>query len=460
MKTSPLLLLPVLLLVACSDINVTDMGSQLLPPGDQITVSTDTFAVRSDNYIVPYIYAYPDSFLLGTFYDETYGTTHADIFAQVEKPASYPYPANVTITPDSAYLILYYDSYFGDKYSPMNISVYEMNKETFSYTKPYPSNLLPSDYTDKSILIGKKTITAVSVSQSRSSNAVAIKLSDDFLQRFAAATPDIYADEEKFLNFFKGLHITTDFGSATMLYINRISLDYFHHYTYTIKGSTGQDSTVTVNNIIPFPANEMVRQVNRFLHPDTASVVAQLKASPKQIHHVSSPANLFTRVQLPLRSMLQKLETEGRRTFINSARLRVDIDTLDAGELARPASGALLLVKESKMNEFFANKMLPTDSIALLGNYSYGLNKVTNQYEYFYEFDLAQLLAYEFGKAGHQSANIAPWSDYLLVPVRLTTNSSSYVTKVRHQILMNGVTIAGGQHPVKPMRIRTIYSQF
>lgn len=460
MKPYSLLLLPALLLVACSDINVTDMGSQLLPPGDQIGVNADTFAVRSENYQVPYIFAYPDSFLLGTFYDETYGTTHADIFAQVEKPASYPYPSNVKITPDSVYLILYYDTYFGDKYSPMNISVYEMNKGTFEYTKAYPSNINPADYTDKSILIGKKTTTAVSATGTGDSTAVAIKLSNDFLQRFASATPDIYADEAKFLNFFKGLHITTDFGSATMLYINRISLDYFHHYTYTTKGSKGQDSTVTVNNIIPFPANEMVRQVNRFLHPDSTSVVNKLNSSPKQIHYVSSPANMFTRVQLPLRAMLQKMETEGKRTFINSARLRIDIDTLDAGELARPASGALLLVKQNKLNDFFAKKMLPSDSVAVLGTYTYGLNKQTSTYEYYYEFDLAQLLAYEFGQAGHQVANIAAWSDFLLVPVRVSTNSSNYVTKVRHQILMNGITIAGGQHPVKPMRIRTIYSKF
>lgn len=460
MKTSSLLLLPLVLLVACSDINVTDMGSQLLPSGDQIAVSADTFAVRSDNYVVPYIFAYPDSFLLGTFYDETYGTTHADIFAQVEKPASYPYPSNVTIIPDSAYLILYYDTYFGDKYSPMNISVYEMNKSTFEYTKAYPSNLNPADYTDKSMLIGKKTITAVSASGESDSTVVAIKLSTDFLKRFAGATPDIYADENKFLNFFKGIHITTDFGSATMLYINRISLDYYHHYNYTTKGSKGQDSVVTVNNVIPFPANDMVRQVNRLLHPDTASVIARLNASTRQIHQVSSPANLFTRVQLPLRSMLQKMQSEGKRTFINSARLRVDIDTLDLSELARPASGALLLVKETKMNDFFAKKMLPTDSVAVLGTYTYGLNKQTSNYEYYYEFDLAQLLAYEFGQAGNQAANIAPWADYLLVPVRVSTNSSNYVTKVRHQILMNGITIAGGKHPVKPMRIRTIYSKF
>jgi hypothetical protein len=169
---------------------------------------------------------------------------------------------------------------------------------------------------------------------------------------------------------------------------------------------------------------------------------------------------MFTRVQLPLRAMLQKMETEGKRTFINSARLRIDIDTLDAGELARPASGALLLVKQNKLNDFFAKKMLPSDSVAVLGTYTYGLNKQTSTYEYYYEFDLAQLLAYEFGQAGHQVANIAAWSDFLLVPVRVSTNSSNYVTKVRHQILMNGITIAGGQHPVKPMRIRTIYSKF
>jgi hypothetical protein len=449
-----------LLLSACSDINVSDMGSQLLPTGDQITVSSETFTVQSEDYIVPSIYAYPDSFLLGTFYDEKYGTTHADILAQVEKPAQYIYPENVSITPDSVYLLLYYKQYFGDRYSPMHISVYEMNKATFNYTQAYPSNLNPADYTDKSLLLGQKTITAVDASGEGDSTVVAIKLSNEFLQRFSKASPDIYEDEAKFLDFFKGLYITTDFGSATMLYLKQIDLEYFHHYTYSGKSTSGQDSTITVNNVFTFPANQSVRQVNRFLHPDIENVKASLQAKTKQVHYISSPANIFTKVRLPIRSMHSTMESADKRLSINSAKLRLDMGEIDTNNFSMPISSSLLLVRQNAVDRFFAKKELPSDTVAIVGTYSYELNPTTNEYDFYYEFDLARYIANEFKQANLLNTVLPEYADFVVVPVRVTTNSSNYVTKVKHQILMNAVTICGGQHPDKPMKIRTIFSKF
>jgi len=453
-------LLTSLLLTSCSDINVSDMGSQLLNSGDQISVNAETFTLLSEDYKVPAIFAYPDSFLLGTFYDEKYGTTHADIFAQVEKPASYIYPANLGIVPDSVYLTLYYQRYFGDKYSPMHISVYEMNKSTFSYTQAYPSNLNPADYTDKSLLIGKKTITAVDAAGKTDSSTVAIKLTDDFLQRFSKASPAIYASEEAFLNFFKGLYITTDFGSATMLYIKQINIEYFHHYNYNVKGSTGQDSLVKVNNVFTFPANQSVRQVNRFLHPDANTVLASLQAQPKQLHYVTSPANIFTRVRIPIRAMQQKMNASDKRLFLNSARLRLDIAEIENDKLSQPVTGTLLLVKQRSMDRFFARKELPSDTVAVLGTYTPERNTTTNELEYYYDFDLSRLISGEFKTANDNNLQLPEYSDFIVVPVRVTYNSNNQATKVKHQILMNAVTLCGGNHPEKPMKIRTIFSSF
>lgn len=462
MKTSffPASLFSVLVFFSCADIDVSDMGSQLLTSGDKILVDSATFPLQSGNFVVPYIYAYPDSFLLGTFYDEQYGTTHADIFAQVEQPAKYPYPRDLAISPDSIYLIMHYQKYFGDKYSPMHISIYEMNKAGFNYTTAYPSNLKPEDYTDKSLLLGKKTITAVDAAGKNDSNAIVIKLSDEFLTRFSKATPEIFEDDAKFQEFFRGLYITTDFGSATMLYIKQIDMEYFHHYTYSVKGSTGQDSTVVVNNSFTFPANESVRQVNRFLNPDSASVIARLNASSKQIHQLASPAKLFTSIKVPLRKMHQRMEAENKRLYINNAKLRIEVTDINAGNFTIPLSASLLMVREKSMNRFFARKELPSDTVAVLGNYSYAYNTSKNEYEYFYEFDLSTMLATEFEKAGHQSAQLPEFSDFVIVPVRVSYNSNNYITKVKHQILMNAVTICGGNHPDKPMKIRTIFSRF
>lgn len=460
MKTSFLTFLAFVILAfsACSDDNVTDMGSSIQPSGDKIIVATESFAVGSENYNVPYIYSYPDSFLLGTFHDTKYGTIHADIFAQVEHPANHFYP--VDVTPDSMLLVLYYRRFFGDKYSPMHLSVYEMNQQTFRFSTPYPSNLNPADYTDKSILLGRKSFTAVDATKMTDSTSVVIKLSDEFLQRFTAAGPDIFTSETKFQNFFKGLHITPEFGSATMLYIKQIDMEYYHHYTYQSTGTNGQDTTIKVNNIISFPANKMVRQVNRFLHPDKNEVIARLGQSSPQQHIVSSPANIYTRLQLPLRNIQDKLEGNGRRLAINSASLRVDISEVDQSSLAQTMPNNLLLIRESSIDRFFGKKELPNDSVAIMGTYTVERNPDTNEFDYYYSFNIAGLIANELKKSKLSGQLLPDTSPFVLVPIRAGTDASGNLIEVGHEYLLRSVTINGGSHPTKPITIRTVFTGF
>lgn len=464
----PSLLLPIvfltLLITSCND-DMTEMGSSIQPAGDKIVVAAETFDISSENYFVPYMYVRQDSFLLGTFYDETYGTTHADIFAQVEPPLKHVYPA--TTVPDSLVLVLYYRKFFGDKYAPMNVSVYEMNKATFEYSKAYPSNINPDDYVNRSnssLLIGQRSFSPVDAKGKRDSTYITIKLSNDFLNRFTNINPDTYSSEEKFLEFFKGLYITTDFGSASMLYVKQIDMEYYHHYTYQTKGQNNQDSTVKVNALINFPANDIVRQVNRFLHPDTTAIKNKLAAASPQIHYISSPANVYTRVKLPMKNMYDKMfrpENPNWRMAINSAKLRVDISDINTQSLAQLIPSNILLIKESEYNDFFKKKALPSNTTAILGTYSYEKNSDTDEYDYFYSFDIAKLLANEFKNARLSSANpLTNEMSFIMVPVKVTSDSNGNVTEVAQQFLLNAVTICGGNHDKKPIKARVVYSGF
>lgn len=464
MKVSPLLFPIVLLLLffSCNDDILNDMGSSIQPTSDKIIVSSETFSISSENYFVPYMYARQDSFLLGTFYDEKYGTTHADIFAQVEPPFNHIYPA--TTTPDSIILVLYYRRFFGDKYAPMNVSVYQMNKATFEYTKPYPTNINPTDYVDRSnnsLLIGQKTFSPVDALKQLDSTYVTIKLNNDFLNRFTNINNDTYSSEEKFFEFFKGLFITTDFGAASMLYVKQIDMEYFHHYTYPTKSVSGQDSTATVNSVINFAANKRVRQVNRFLHPDTAAIKLKLAAASPQVHYLSSPANIYTRVKLPLKAIQQKVEKSGLRLAINNAKLRVDIAEINTDKLAQIIPSNILLIRESEYNSFFKNKGLPSNSTAVLGTYTYEKNSNTNEIDYFYSFDIANLITNEIKNSKLPSSLLlADEINFLLVPVRVTSDASGNVTEVAQQFILNAVTICGGNHNTKPIKASVVYSSF
>lgn len=457
-----LTILFVILISSCNNSDtVTDIGSSIQPGNDKILVNQYQFDIVSENYPVEYMYSQPDSFLLGTFYDETYGSIHADILAQVEYPKNYTYPENNQ--PDSIKLIMYYNKYFGDKYSPMHVNVYEMNKSTFNYLTPYKSNLDPNDYVDmsnSSLLIGDKTFTAVNSSGSSDSTYVAIKLSNEFLQRFSNIESDTYSSDSTFFNFFKGLYITTDFSSASMLYVRKIDLKYYHSYTYITKSSTDQDSTVTVNLATTFLANGWVRQVNRFLHPDKSDVINKLEAQPDQIHYISSPANIYTRIKLPINDMYQQMDKNDLRLNLNNAKIRVDIDEISKDDYAQPIPSNILLIKESALNRFFTGKELPSDTCAILSSFSYATNSTTDETDYYYSFDIAGLMSHEFEQIRNNTAAAQDSISFVLVPVRLTINSNNSITEVSQQFLLNSVTICGGKHPKKPIKANIVSSYF
>ena len=63
--------------------------------------------------------------MLGNYYDTKFGSTHADILAQVNCPVGFKFPAETGLHADSASVVLVYYTWFGDKYSPLDVNIYE-----------------------------------------------------------------------------------------------------------------------------------------------------------------------------------------------------------------------------------------------------------------------------------------------------------------------------------------------
>jgi len=148
----------------------TDMGSSIQPESDKVTIKTDTIHLATANLFIDSIHHRPDldSLLLGTFFDNTYGATHADILARFEAPftefgSSFRFPEGAN--PDSAFLILSYRTWFGSQNSVMSIKAYEKNRGEFlGFYDPYYTNTNPNSFVDfnkPNVLIGD-TILATS----------------------------------------------------------------------------------------------------------------------------------------------------------------------------------------------------------------------------------------------------------------------------------------------------------
>ncbi|MBP1675567.1 MAG: hypothetical protein H6Q20_126 [Bacteroidetes bacterium] len=460
MKSYSYLLFAILMLLtfSCTD-GITDTGSQIQPEGDKISVDTATVYLETENYFPEFMYSRPDSFLLGTFVDPFYGTTYADILAQVQPPLDFSYPAGAQA--DSAKLVMYYYNWFGHQYSPMEVNVYKMNKGlTFNYTNAYRSDIDVSLYTDRTERIGKKSFSAKDAVIIRpDTTAIEIKLTDSFVQNFSSVLSKRYtqSNQSEFQSFFNGIYVTTNFGTASMLYLRGLAIKYYFHYSYITKDIKGQDSTAYVNSYVPYPANSEVRQVNRFQHPDRESLKATYNADD-QVTYLSSPTNIYTKVSVPLRKLGMQLKVNDKILLLNRAKLRVDVNELNEDDLAQPITSRMLLVKESAYNRFFQKHELPSDTCAILTSYSSETDEDTEEVNYYYSFDLAGLIINEIR---NKDVNDLPETmNFILMPVTLQYNGSSSVIEVKPQNLMSATKINSGKHKTKPMKIDVVYSKF
>jgi len=444
-----------LFVFSCSD-NLTDIGTGIQPSSDQIKIGTDTFHLTSQTVFVNSILSKPDSFLLGTYYDPKFGSTKAEILAQVNCPVGFQFPAGSQ--GDSATVVLIYDTWFGDKFSPMDVNIYEMNLKTFDYTSLYYSDIDPSLYCDKSKQLSERIFSAKdAVTLRADTTAIVFRLKDDFVPRFFNTSN--YSSTDAFLKFFKGLYITANYGSASMLNISQINLRYYYHYTYTTKNISGGDSIVTVKNNLFFPANSEVRQVNRFQHLDRASVVHPADS----VNYVASPANLNTTLTIPLNRINQHMEAgiANKKLTINSALLKIEATDIAVDTVSTPTVRYMLLIKEEAVDRFFTNKELPNDTCAVLAGHSIALVvNTTNVYQDYYSFSVAKLIANELKIAKQNGKVPVDQIPMRLIPVLVTMDSNSNVTSVKQDYLMSAVTIRSAKNTYSPMRINVVYSGF
>jgi hypothetical protein len=458
MKAYPIILILLLSLFvsSCAD-SITDIGKGIQPSTDQISIGTDIFHVSTNTLFVDSIVLKPDSFLLGTFYDTKFGTIKADILAQVDCPVGYKFNPNAKV--DSAKIILSYRSCFGDTLAPLDINIYEMDKQTFLFSGVYPSNLNPLDYTTLNKKLGERIIR--SGQNSTYGKNIEFRLDTNSLFVKGLRDDTHFKSNDAFNQFFGGMYINTKFGASTLLNLGSINLIYYFHYTYPTKNINGRDSTAIVNDKIPFSANSWVRQVNRIQYPDRKTVV---KLSNDK-NYLASPVNLQTQVVINLDSIQKKLNAgiNGKKLTINSALLRVDITDTEQDTILHPVVKYVLLVKESAINRFFNNKESPSDTCSVLAHYTTNLiTGTTNTYEHYYTFSLAKLIANELKRVPQGSA-IKPLN-LRLIPVAVNTatssNGSVTISSVKQQFLMNAATILSGSNTTSPMRLKMVYSGF
>lgn len=452
-------------LVACEE-NNENLGNAVKPEGDEIFVSVDTFFLPSSNQFINSVYLQNDTLLLGEVYHPFYGTTKADVLAQVAPPLNYTYPpTEQNPVVDSLLLFIYYKSWYGASNSPIEISIYELNgDETITYSSEYYSDINVGDYSKKDIPMGKTIMTSIDKSVADSirndssyTPVIRYKLEDSYAQKLFELPESVYKNEEDFLKEFKGLYITSTFGSSTMLNISKIDLRLFYHYTrrYEIDGKEVED---VVSSWINFPANKDVRQLNSITHPQKEDFKTRIETIDS-LNFVATPASIYTKVNIPIKTIgdqiIQKLN--GKTLSLNRAAL--NLETVNFGEtsdIQMPIPSAMLLVREDFAENYFKENNLPltNDTVAIIGYY----NSSTEEYD----FDLSYFTK-KYIKDYIEQKNTIDELNMLLIPVDVKLSyidDSSYITGINSLFKISGVAIRSGQHPTSPIKLKITYSGF
>lgn len=445
-----LALFVVLVAVGCSDTKKTGLVVQ--PDDDRILVFVDTFGVTANESYNNVISAQCDTaaMALGEFYSERYGSTKAELLVQLAPPIGYEFaPDSLNPTPDSLVLYMYYNSYFGSETAPLEISIYEINKKAIDYNTTYYSDLDVSEFTDESILMGRRVITSVDQTLADSVlesddyvPSFRYKFSDEQMNRFFTMPRSAYESYEAFTDEFKGLYITTKYGASTMIYFNQISLKLFYHYTRPSVGDT-------LNTSIIFPANREVRQLNHFTHGE---FVADSLADDSLLL-VKSPAGLYPRVHIPIGKMRAAIRASiGDRLYnVNSAVLEAEIAETEVGTLPLQMPSALLLLRESQLEKFAIDDYTPTanDSLGAVAIYDSDRN--------LYQFDLAYLLTYEVRDNYDRTDDV---ETFAIVPCKVIYSSSGDIQSVVPLRQLSGISLRSANNQTSPLRIKMIYNGF
>lgn len=468
---------------------------------DGIIVQSDSIRIAASLYACASVVSSPDSLLLGEM-QTVYGTIQADILTQMACPAGFVYPENAEL--DSVLLYLYYSTWTGDGETPIEIDVRELDvdREPLSYTKLYQTNLSISQFCDTigdaNRILENKRIVSVSRGDSMQNNAggiryIRLKADADWAQSFfdrqKADHSRNLATIEDFNRVFHGLFITTTFGGGAVLNISDISLSVFYHYEYekTVLAEDGEHYIKvldTISNYKGFYATQEIKQVNRIRHFGTDGKPSNYTKTlaNDSVCHIMSPAGVYTRLAIPVRSMAEHIFAElydqeqgiYRRPYVNLAKMRVNVLNFYEGvpgsatnrDWAQPTKD-MLLIKEYAISSFFSERELPSDTLALLGNLIMATDSL-GESVYYYNYDLGLVLTQQLRSVYDKNEidySKLPDSLYMvMVPVNVTSSSSStygsQVIGVTEQQTISNTIIASDGNKKQPLSLEVVYSGF
>ena len=437
-------------MVACDD--TTDMiGSSITNNVDKLTVTDATYNVITNSLAAGSVLSKTNNGIIGKVKDpETKAYLTADYMAQLAPLSSFDIDTlkyikdanNGVLKADSCFLLVSYQSTYGDTLAPMKVTAYEMTKampEDRNYYSDYDP--MAEGYVRKDNLHSSATYTL-----SKSKGYFKIYFNKPFTKNgvpYDNYGTYIMQNYEKHPEYFK----------SNYEFMKNICPGFY------IKHESGiTDSTVVSSGFNRFDGTEEVLQTNRITNDQDR--INEL-AADESCTYLKSPAGIFTEVTLPVEDIIRDHEKDTLNTATVMFPRINNVDENNAYNFDTPQT-VLLLPKDS-LKSFFENGDIIDNRTSFYATYN-TINKNTYTFS-----NISNLITAMYKNKG-KSEN---WNKAVLVPITITTvteNSSTVISKMTHCMSLTSTRLVKGTDvyetkdgkrvPAGPIQIKVIYSKF
>ncbi len=443
------------LFIACND-DTTSLGGNIQPDDDDILVGGETITLTAKTVsFKDSVYARTNNGLLGESIDPVFGTIKSDYLCEFffpkkdENDPIKPF-ADKVISIDSVFFNTGFKSYYGDSISPMGLTVYEVT----SPLKPFFfTSIDPKDYCDMTKVLGQSIFTIVNVPDTIDTGYRTIKtrLNLELGQRFYnewQTNKETFSSSESLKEFFKGVYVTSTFGSGSMIQAAFSEMDI--HYTYT--GRNKDDTQDSIRTTISrFSVTPEVIQMNRIKNtfPDELFTQEDIKT------YMKTPAGLYTELTIPLGEILNKI---GRDKILNAANFTMKGFTEEEDKLDIQKPDYILLINKDSLENFFYDKKIHdgVTSFLIKRSTSATSSSIFNSYNF---GNIASAINHY--AEHYKNEAVIPDLKYLIIPVEPKEATSSSGTQIYtgiHNLMVPTSAIL--RTDPENMKMSIIYSKY
>lgn len=463
------------LLCACED-TLTNIGSTIRPDGDNLTVKSAIFKIKSSTFLADSIYIRTSNPLLGEINDNLYGTIRSDYAAEFYgKGFTLDAYDNDTLAfqlgrkgdsllynrLDSAVLNIIYSAFIGDSTAPMAVTAYELKNPLPDSPKDFYSNFkIESDDIKKELGSAGYTARNPLSPTTGTLDTVQVVLDRELSDRFLDAlrnTPSSFSSQANFEKLFAGLYFKNTFGNGTILKVAATQI-YFHYRTYhPTVSTTGKDSAFIRNRSTFIQVTPDVVQLNSVENP------IQTGGNPLLMNNdsatfITSPGGYFTQVKLPVGSIIQTLtaDTNSSNQYLNGVNLSMQAYKSSEKIFSQSPPTYMLLIEKSKMNQFFEE-----NNTSNIGTTSFIAVLDTTQTNYGYDFGNINKMVLALAEELKTSKGVSELTEQdsvtlAIVPVSVGLNSNNNIIRISNYFQPGGISLKGGKNTQKATMVYTL----